>query len=68
MEIDPKTKDYKAFTEVVPLFLVIAIFVILFLPFNILYRSSILPSHMFVTLYLCPLCKVTPSDFSLVIN
>ncbi|MBA0648523.1 hypothetical protein Goklo_016224, partial [Gossypium klotzschianum] len=40
MEMDPKTKDYKAFTELVPLMLVVFIFIVLFLPFNVLYRSS----------------------------
>ncbi|XVE53189.1 hypothetical protein DITRI_Ditri02bG0183800 [Diplodiscus trichospermus] len=40
MEMDPNTKDYEAFTELLPLFLVLFIFIILFLPFNILYRSS----------------------------
>ncbi|GMP58673.1 hypothetical protein CsSME_00022259 [Camellia sinensis var. sinensis] len=50
MEINPKTQDYKAITELVPIrLLVVSLFnstifffliVILFCPFNILYRSS----------------------------
>ncbi|PPD88978.1 hypothetical protein GOBAR_DD14079 [Gossypium barbadense] len=40
MEMDPKTNDYKAFTEIIPLILVVVVFIILFFPFNILYRSS----------------------------
>ncbi|OMO71877.1 hypothetical protein COLO4_27984 [Corchorus olitorius] len=66
MEMDPKTKDYKAFTELVPLFLVITVFVILFLPFNILYRSS--RFFLLVCLFHCicaPLYKVTLPDFFL---
>ncbi|KAK9192119.1 hypothetical protein WN943_020735 [Citrus x changshan-huyou] len=40
MEIDPKTKDYNELTEALPLILLVLLFAMLFLPFNILYRSS----------------------------
>ncbi|XP_022734705.1 phosphate transporter PHO1 homolog 3-like [Durio zibethinus] len=66
MEMDPKTKDYEAFTEIIPLILVVLVFIILFLPFNILYRSS---RFFFLTcLFHCicaPLYKVTLPDFFL---
>ncbi|XVF85892.1 hypothetical protein PTKIN_Ptkin17bG0154300 [Pterospermum kingtungense] len=66
MEMDPNTKDYKTFTEIIPLILVLLVFVILFLPFNILYRSS---RFFFLTcLFHCicaPLYKVTLPDFFL---
>ncbi|KAH1097744.1 hypothetical protein J1N35_014665 [Gossypium stocksii] len=66
MEMDPKTKDYKAFTELVPLMLVVFIFVVLFLPFNVLYRSS--RFFLLTCLFHCicaPLYKVTLPDFFL---
>ncbi|XP_039047093.1 phosphate transporter PHO1 homolog 3-like [Hibiscus syriacus] len=66
MEMDPKTMDYKAFTEIVPLILVAVVFVILFLPFNILFRSS---RFFFLTCLfhsiLAPLYKVRLPDFFL---
>ncbi|XWS23158.1 hypothetical protein CRYUN_Cryun29cG0097000 [Craigia yunnanensis] len=66
MEMDPKTMDYEAFTEIIPLILVVLVFIILFLPFNILYRSS---RFFFLTcLFHCicaPLYKVTLPDFFL---
>lgn len=66
MEVDPKTRAYDEFTETLPLSLVILLFVILFLPFNILYRSS---RFFFLTcLFHCiaaPLYKVTLPDFFL---
>ncbi|CAN1321467.1 Phosphate transporter PHO1 homolog 5 [Linum perenne] len=40
MEMDPVTKDYQAFTELVPLILISMLMVLLFLPLNILYRSA----------------------------
>ncbi|KAE8657419.1 Phosphate transporter PHO1-like protein 3 [Hibiscus syriacus] len=59
MDMDPKTNDSKAFTEIVPLILVLVLLVILFLPFNILYRSS---RFFFLTclfhIILAPLYKV----------
>ncbi|KAG2696705.1 hypothetical protein I3843_07G070400 [Carya illinoinensis] len=66
MEMDPKTKDYKALTELLPLNLVLLVVIILFFPFNILYRSS---RFFFLTcLFHCicaPLYKVTLPDFFL---
>ncbi|XVF03291.1 hypothetical protein REPUB_Repub04eG0248700 [Reevesia pubescens] len=66
MEMDPKTMDYQAFTEIIPLILVVLVFLILFLPFNILYRSS---RFFFLTcLFHCicaPLYKVRLPDFFL---
>ncbi|XP_038999506.1 phosphate transporter PHO1 homolog 3-like [Hibiscus syriacus] len=66
MEMDPKTKDYEAFTELLPLMLVVCLFIILFLPFNILYRSS--RFFLLTCLFHCicaPLYKVTLPDFFL---
>ncbi|GAY36710.1 hypothetical protein CUMW_023990 [Citrus unshiu] len=63
MEIDPKTKDYNELTEALPLILLVLLFAMLFLPFNILYRSS-----RFFCLFHCiavPLYKVTIPDFFL---
>ncbi|KAL5761719.1 hypothetical protein ACOSP7_017983 [Xanthoceras sorbifolium] len=66
MEIDPKTKDYNGFTEILPLILLGVLIVLLFLPFNLLYRSS---RFFFLTcLFHCiaaPLYKVTLPDFFL---
>ncbi|KAG7640348.1 SPX domain [Arabidopsis suecica] len=66
METDPKTKDYQALTELLPLFLLIAMFVVLVVPFNIFYRSS---RFFFLTtlfhMLAAPLYKVTLPDFFL---
>ncbi|KAL0813272.1 hypothetical protein Bca101_069715 [Brassica carinata] len=40
MEVDPETKDYQAFTELLPLFLLIGIFGVLYLPFDFFYHSK----------------------------
>ncbi|KAF9590908.1 hypothetical protein IFM89_000164 [Coptis chinensis] len=40
MEMDPKTKDYKALTELVPLGLATLVLLITFCPFNFIYCSS----------------------------
>ncbi|KAM7267833.1 hypothetical protein ACFE04_009999 [Oxalis oulophora] len=40
MEMDPKTQSYGALTELVPLALLIFLLLIIFCPFNIIYRSS----------------------------
>ncbi|KAL0723412.1 hypothetical protein Bca4012_038011 [Brassica carinata] len=40
MEVDPKTKDYQEFTELLPLFLLIGIFGVLYLPFDCFYRRK----------------------------
>ncbi|KAK8627756.1 hypothetical protein V6N13_135358 [Hibiscus sabdariffa] len=66
MEMDPKTKDHEAFTELLPLMLVVCLFIILFLPFNILYRSS--RFFLLTCLFHCicaPLYKVTLPNFFL---
>ncbi|XP_022156312.1 phosphate transporter PHO1 homolog 3-like [Momordica charantia] len=66
MEMDPRTKDFKAVTELLPLFAVILVTAILICPFNIIYRSSRL---FFLTcLFHCicaPLYKVLLPDFFL---
>ncbi|KAI9168978.1 hypothetical protein LWI28_004825 [Acer negundo] len=66
MEVNPITKNYNGFTESFPLILVILLVVLLFMPFNILYRTS---RFFFLTcLFHCiaaPLYKVTLPDFFL---
>ncbi|XP_015895052.3 phosphate transporter PHO1 homolog 3 [Ziziphus jujuba] len=66
MEMDPKTQDFKAWTEVIPLFLLVSVIVTLLLPLNIIYRSS---RFFFLTcLFHCicaPLYKVIFPDFFL---
>ncbi|KAF3431502.1 hypothetical protein FNV43_RR26233 [Rhamnella rubrinervis] len=66
MEMDPKTKDFKAWTEIIPLILVVSVIVILILPFNVICRSS---RFFFLTcLFHCfcaPLYKVVFPDFFL---
>ncbi|KAI8528517.1 hypothetical protein RHMOL_Rhmol12G0154600 [Rhododendron molle] len=59
MEMDPKTLDYKAITELVPLGLLVLLLVILLCPLNIIYRSSrfFLLGCLFHCLY-APLYKV----------
>ncbi|KAI9159876.1 hypothetical protein LWI28_002771 [Acer negundo] len=66
MEMDPKTNDYKALTELLPLGLVLLVIVIVICPLNILYRRS----RFFVLscLFHCicaPLYKVSLQDFFL---
>ncbi|KAJ4901203.1 Phosphate transporter PHO1-like protein 5 [Raphanus sativus] len=64
MEVDPKTNEYKEWTELLPLFLLIVLFIVLVLPFNIFYRSSRL--FFLTSLFHCvaaPLYKVTLPDF-----
>ncbi|KAF5945498.1 hypothetical protein HYC85_015726 [Camellia sinensis] len=66
MEIDPKTQDYKAITELVPMGLLVFLIVILFCPFNIIYRSSRFFLLACAFHCLCaPLYKVTLPDFFL---
>ncbi|POO03486.1 SPX domain containing protein [Trema orientale] len=66
MEMDPKTKDYKAITELLPLMLLVSVVVVLICPLNIVYRSS---RYFFLTCLchalLAPLYKVTLPDFFL---
>ncbi|TYK00649.1 phosphate transporter PHO1-like protein 9-like isoform X2 [Cucumis melo var. makuwa] len=40
MEMDPVTKRFEAFTESIPLALLMAVLLIIFCPFNIIFRSS----------------------------
>ncbi|KAF8084116.1 hypothetical protein N665_0733s0005 [Sinapis alba] len=40
MEMDSQTKDFKTFTELIPLFLLALVIAVTLCPFNILYRSS----------------------------
>ncbi|XP_050203478.1 phosphate transporter PHO1 homolog 3-like [Mercurialis annua] len=66
MEMDPKTKDYQQWTELLPMFVVIALIVLVCLPLNILYR----PARFFflACIFHCiaaPLYKVTLPDFFL---
>ncbi|XWS10349.1 hypothetical protein CRYUN_Cryun39dG0069500 [Craigia yunnanensis] len=66
MEMNPKTGDYKALTELLPLILVTFVTVILLFPFNILYRSSRI--FFLTSLFHCicaPLYKVKFQDFFL---
>ncbi|KAF9674411.1 hypothetical protein SADUNF_Sadunf10G0124500 [Salix dunnii] len=73
MEMDPITKDYKAFTELLPLNVLIVRFfhsefllVILLWPFNMFYRSS--RFFLLTCIFHCiaaPLYKVTLPDFFL---
>uniref|UniRef100_A0A7N0TRC0 Uncharacterized protein n=2 Tax=Kalanchoe fedtschenkoi TaxID=63787 RepID=A0A7N0TRC0_KALFE len=66
MEMDPKTHDYKAITELLPLMVVLVLVAVLFCPFNVVYKSS---RYFFLTcLFHCvcaPLYKVTLPDFFL---
>ncbi|XP_043816430.1 phosphate transporter PHO1 homolog 3-like isoform X2 [Manihot esculenta] len=66
MEMDPKTNDYKQLTELLPLNLLILLLVLLFLPFNVLYRSA--RFFLLTCLFHClaaPLYKVALPDFFL---
>ncbi|KAG5522412.1 hypothetical protein RHGRI_034556 [Rhododendron griersonianum] len=66
MEMDPKTLDYKAITELVPLGLLVLLLVILLCPLNIIYRSS--RFFLLGCLFHClcaPLYKVALPDFFL---
>ncbi|XP_062111545.1 phosphate transporter PHO1 homolog 3-like [Humulus lupulus] len=66
METDPKTRDYKALTELLPLLLLVSVTVIMICPLNIVYRSS---RYFFLTCLFhglaAPLYKVTLPDFFL---
>ncbi|XP_039002352.1 phosphate transporter PHO1 homolog 7-like [Hibiscus syriacus] len=66
MEMDPKTRDYKALTELLPLSLLMLVVIVLLCPFNILYRSS--RFFLLTTLFRCicaPLYVVRFQDFYL---
>ncbi|KAK1551600.1 hypothetical protein Q3G72_001018 [Acer saccharum] len=66
MEANPITQDYNRFIESIPLILLILLIVLLFMPFNFLYRSS---RFFFLTCLFhgiaAPLYKVTLPDFLL---
>ncbi|OMO71879.1 hypothetical protein COLO4_27986 [Corchorus olitorius] len=66
MQVNPKTKDYNPASEIIPLILMVVMFVVLFLPVNIVYRSS---RYFFLAcLFRCicaPLYKVILPDFFL---
>ncbi|GMJ10489.1 hypothetical protein like AT1G26730 [Hibiscus trionum] len=66
MEMDPKTGDYKALTELLPLIVVTLVIIVLIFPFNILCRSS--RFFFLTTVFHCicaPLYKVKFQDFFL---
>ncbi|CAK7326126.1 unnamed protein product [Dovyalis caffra] len=66
MEMDPETKDYKQFTELLPLNVLILLLVILLFPFNLFYRSA--RFFLLTCIFHCiaaPLYKVTLPDFFL---
>ncbi|KAL5807813.1 hypothetical protein ACOSQ3_028504 [Xanthoceras sorbifolium] len=66
MEMDPRTRKFEAITEIVPLILLLAVILITFCPFNIVYRSSrfFLIRCVFHCIF-APLYKVTLPDFFL---
>ncbi|XP_047158069.1 phosphate transporter PHO1 homolog 3-like [Vigna umbellata] len=64
MQIDPVTNDFKPFTELLPLILVLIVIAILLCPLNIVYRSSRVFFLTCVFHCICaPLYKVTLPDF-----
>ncbi|XP_031396311.1 phosphate transporter PHO1 homolog 9-like isoform X2 [Punica granatum] len=66
MEMDPKTQEFQALTEIVPLALLLVVIIITFLPFNIIYRWSRFFLIRCAFHCICaPLYKVTLPDFFL---
>ncbi|XP_021617551.1 phosphate transporter PHO1 homolog 9 isoform X2 [Manihot esculenta] len=66
MEMDPRTRDFKAATELIPLGLLTLVLLITFCPFNIMYRSSrFFLIQCALHCLLAPLYKVTLPDFFL---
>ncbi|KAK3026238.1 hypothetical protein RJ639_040523 [Escallonia herrerae] len=66
MEMNPSTRSFKAITELVPLGLVTVLLLIVFCPFNVIYRSSRFFLIQCAWHCLCsPLYKVTLPDFFL---
>ncbi|KAI5574451.1 hypothetical protein POPTR_010G164900v4 [Populus trichocarpa] len=66
MEMDPKTKEYGEFTELLPLNVLIFLLIILLWPFNMFYCSS--RFFLLTCIFHCiaaPLYKVTLPDFFL---
>ncbi|BFG26647.1 hypothetical protein CerSpe_129210 [Prunus speciosa] len=66
MDMDPSTKSFRALTELVPLGLVTVVLLIMFCPFNIIYRSNRFFFLQCIFHCLCaPLYKVSLPDFFL---
>lgn len=66
MEMDPRTKSFTAITELIPLALLTLVLVIIFCPFNVIYRSSrYFLIHCALHCLFAPLYKVTLPDFFL---
>ncbi|KAF3975062.1 hypothetical protein CMV_001667 [Castanea mollissima] len=66
MEMDPRTKSFRALTELVPLGLLTAVLLIILCPINIIFRSSRFFLIQSTLHCLCaPLYKVTFPDFFL---
>nr|POE68387.1 phosphate transporter pho1 like 9 [Quercus suber] len=66
MEMDPRTKSFRALTELVPLGLLTVVLLIILCPFNIIFRSSRFFLIQSTLHCLCaPLYKVTLPDFFL---
>ncbi|XP_031254142.1 phosphate transporter PHO1 homolog 9-like [Pistacia vera] len=66
MEMDPRTRSFRAITELVPLGLLLVVGFITFCPFNIIYRSSRFFLIRCIFHCICaPLYKVTLPDFFL---
>ncbi|KAK3199377.1 hypothetical protein Dsin_022792 [Dipteronia sinensis] len=66
MEMDPRTRNFEAITEIVPLALLIVVILITFCPFNIIYRSSrFFLIRCVIHCIFAPLYKVTLPDFFL---
>ncbi|KAJ8546044.1 hypothetical protein K7X08_018627 [Anisodus acutangulus] len=66
MDMDPKTRSYKTFKELIALLLLFVLLLILFCPLNIIYRSSRFFFLRTAWHCLCaPLYKVTLPDFVL---
>ncbi|KAK7340572.1 hypothetical protein VNO77_21279 [Canavalia gladiata] len=63
MEMDQRTKSFSALTELIPLGLVIVLLLIIFCPFNIIYKSSRFFLVQCAFHCVCaPLCKVNLPD------
>ncbi|KAM7520707.1 hypothetical protein LguiB_019669 [Lonicera macranthoides] len=66
MDMDPRTRSFQALTELVPLGLVIVLLLIMFCPFDIIYRENRFFFIKCIWHCLCaPLYKVTLPDFFL---
>ncbi|KAK2655611.1 hypothetical protein Ddye_008663 [Dipteronia dyeriana] len=66
MEMDPRTRNFEAITEIVPLALLVVVILVIFCPFNIIYRSSrFFLIRCVIHCIFAPLYKVTLPDFFL---